>query len=183
MTPWIPVLLASMVNVLFDVAVAATAVSNLTEVLFAGTGLSKVIVKLLTPWIGKLPRTPCNVRNDWGGGGAGDVDEGKNLDKSVGFTWLVDSRFPTVTCWTYPPPNSVGIGVGWAASPTYVANPSSSPPEKTVRKLPLSLVSVRPEVSENVTSTLLLPDGESLVTCVGRSAVGNGRPYPSLLKK
>ena len=183
MTPWIPVLLASMVNVLFDVAVAATAVSNLTEVLFAGTGLSKVIVKLLTPWIGKLPRTPCNVRNDWGGGGAGDVDEGKNLDKSVGFTWLVDSRFPTVTCWTYPPPNSVGIGVGWAASPTYVANPSSSPPEKTVRKLPLSLVSVRPEVSENVTSTLLLPDGESLVTCVGRPAVGNGRPDPSLLKK
>ena len=166
MTPWIPVLLASMVNVLFDVAVAATAVSNVTEALFAGTGLSKVIVKLLTPWIGKLPRTPCNVRNDWGGGGAGDVDEGKNLDKSVGFTWLVDSRFPTVTCWTNPPPNSVGIGVVWAASPTYVANPSSSPPEKTVRKLPLSLVSVRPEVSENVTSTLLLPDGESLVTCV-----------------
>ena len=67
MTPWIPVLLASMVNVLFDVAVAATAVSNVTEALFAGTGLSKVIVKLLTPWIGKLPRTPCNVRNDWGG--------------------------------------------------------------------------------------------------------------------
>ena len=43
MTPWIPVLLASMVNVLFDVAVAATAVSNVTEA-FAGTSSTKVIV-------------------------------------------------------------------------------------------------------------------------------------------